>query len=206
MFRKIVCIAGVLLAGSSADAQIGNPAVMGVDTRMARPGEPAPHQTNNQDRLFAQLVAAGCLAEVELGKLATGSAKADAVRQFGDMMVREHSEANQKLTGFADADNIPLPTKLDAEHVVVRDRLQRLKDGAFDIAYIKAQIVDHQKTAQLLAWEISMGEDGDMQRLAASLLSIVLDHLRQAQEINATLTGASVRLLPEKLTTMEHKQ
>jgi putative membrane protein len=206
MFRTPLFTAAIVLAGFSALAQIGNPAGMGVDTKMARPGIPAPHQTNNQDRLFAQLAASGGLAEIELGRLASGNAKADAVKQFAEMMIRDHSDANAKLKDLADAAKIPIPDKLDSEHAVTRDRLQKLKDDAFDIAYIKAQIVDHQKTAQLLAWEISMGEDGDIQRLAASLLPVVLDHLRRAQEVNGMLTGAAVRLPPEKLAAMEHKQ
>ncbi|MBY5371532.1 DUF4142 domain-containing protein [Rhizobium sp. WSM1274] len=206
MFRRVLFTVAVVLAGSSALGQIGNPAGMGVDTRMARPGVPAPHQTNNQDRLFAQLATAGGLAEVELGNLAGGKAKADAVKQFADMMVSDHSDANRKLKELADAAKIPLSDQLDPEHALLRERLQTLEADAFDAAYIKAQIVDHQKTAQLLAWEISMGEDGDLQRLASSLLPVVLDHLRRAQEIHGLLTGASVRLPPETLAEMEHRQ
>jgi putative membrane protein len=74
------------------------------------------------------------------------------------MMVKDHSDANGKLKDLAEAARIPLPEQLDAEHAIVRDRLQKLDGDAFDSAYIKSQIVDHQKTAQLLAWQISMGE------------------------------------------------
>ncbi|MBP1848079.1 putative membrane protein [Rhizobium petrolearium] len=197
MYRhRIILFAGLILLSGSAVAQIGNPAGMGVDTKMSKPGVPAPHQTNNQDRLFAQLITAGGLAEVELGNLASGKAKADAVKQFAEMMVRDHKDANSKLKDLADAAKIPLQTGLDPDHQVVRDHLDKLNDNAFDVAYIKAQIVDHQKTAQLLAWEISLGEDGEMQRLAASMLPTVLDHLRRAQEINGMLTGAAVRIPP----------
>lgn len=197
MYRhRIILFGGLMLLSGSAVAQIGNPAGMGVDTKMSKPGVPAPHQTNNQDRLFAQLVTAGGLAEVELGNLASGKAKADAVKQFAEMMVRDHKNANGKLKDLADAAKIPLQTGLDPDHQVVRDHLDKLNDEAFDVAYIKAQIVDHQKTAQLLAWEISLGEDGEMQRLAALMLPTVLDHLRRAQEINGMLTGAAVRIPP----------
>jgi len=187
----------------AAAAQMGNPAGMGVDTRMARPGIPAPHQTNNQDRLFAQLAAAGGIAEVELGKLAGAKAKEDAVGRFAEMMVRDHSDANGKLKDLAAAAKIPIPDQLDAEHAIVRDRLQKLDGDAFDTAYVKTQIVDHQKTAQLLAWEISMGEDADMQRLAAALLPNVLDHLRMAQELNALLTGAALRMPTRQTVTKD---
>jgi putative membrane protein len=201
----IVALSALLLLSGTAAAQIGNPAGMGVDTRMAKPGVPAPNQTNNQDRLFAQLAAAGGLAEVELGRMAGQKASADAAKQFADRMVQDHSDANGKLKNLADAAKIPLPTELDADHQVVRDRLDKLNGEAFDRAYIAAQIVDHQTTAQLLAWEISFGEDAEMQRLAGSMLPTVLDHLRQAQEINAALTGAGIRFLPEAMAANAHQ-
>lgn len=206
MYRHhIILFGGLMLLSGSAVAQIGNPAGMGVDTRMSKPGIPAPHQTNNQDRLFAQLAAAGGVAEVELGNLASGKAKADAVKQFAEMMVRDHTDANGKLKSLADAAKIPIPTGLDPDHQVVRDRLDKLTGDVFDVAYIKAQIVDHQKTAQLLAWEISLGEDGEIQRLAASMLPTVLDHLRRAQEINGMLTGAAIRVPPPSVAMKEQK-
>ncbi|OHV78819.1 DUF4142 domain-containing protein [Rhizobium sp. LCM 4573] len=207
MYRQLIAPFGMLvLLSGTAFAQIGNPAGMGADTRMTEPGIPAPHQTNNQDRLFAQLLAAGGLPEVEFGNIAGDKAKADAVRQFADMMVRDHTDANAKLKDLAEAARIPLPTELDPDHQVVRDRLDKLTDEAFDEAYIKAQIVDHQKTAQLLAWEIAFGEDAEMQRQAAAMLPVVLDHLRRAQEINAMLTGAGVRILPEAMAVNDQKR
>ncbi|WP_368516691.1 DUF4142 domain-containing protein [Rhizobium sp.] len=201
----IVALSALGLFAGTATAQIGNPAGMGVETRMAKPGIPAPNQTNNQDRLFAQLAAAGGLAEVELGRVAGQKASADPVKQFADRMVQDHSDANGKLKNLADAAKIPLPTEPDADHQVVRDHLDKLNGEAFDRAYIAAQIVDHQKTAQLLAWEISLGEDAEMQRLAGSMLPIVLDHLRQAQEINAALSGAGIRFLPDAVAASEHR-
>ena len=201
----IVALSALGLFAGTTTAQIGNPAGMDVDTRMAKPGIPAPNQTNNQDRLFAQLAAAGGLAEVELGRVAGQKASADPVKQFADRMVQDHSDANGKLKNLADAAKIPLPTELDADHQVVRDHLDKLNGEAFDRAYIAAQIVDHQKTAQLLAWEISLGEDAEMQRLAGSMLPIVLDHLRQAQEINAALSGAGIRFLPDAVAASEHR-
>lgn len=203
--RHIFLLGALVLLSGTAAAQIGNPAGMGVDTRMSKPGVPAPHQTNNQDRLFARLAAAGGLAEVELGKMAGEKAKADAVKEFADMMVRDHTDANTKLKDLADAAKIPLPTELDPDHQLVRDRLNKLTDEAFDAGYIKAQIVDHQKTAQLLAWELSFGEDAEMQRLAAAILPVVLDHLRRAQEINAMLTGAAVRIPTEGMAINKSK-
>jgi putative membrane protein len=80
------------------------------------------------------------------------------VKDFGRQMVADHSKANQQLAQLAQAANIPQSRDLDEEHKAMRSRLQRLSGGDFDLAYIRGQIGDHQKTAQLFEWEIGFGQ------------------------------------------------
>ncbi|MBB4184802.1 DUF4142 domain-containing protein [Sinorhizobium terangae] len=189
MSRFAGCYLATALLAVPAAAQIGNPAGLDADTRMAKPGVPALHQTNNQDRLFARLAAAGGMAEVELGKLAAGKTETEAVKEFANRMVTDHGTANDRLKQLAEASKMPLPEKLDAEHAAIRKRLQSLNGKAFDLAYIKAQIVDHQKASHLLQWEISSGEDAELQRYAAEILPRVLLHLEMARNIHDELAG-----------------
>lgn len=187
----------LLLAPAAAAAQIGNPAGMGADTKMAAPGEPAPHQTNNTDRLFAQLLASGGKAEVELGQLAAERAGGEPVRAFGKRMAQDHDKGNAQLMELADAAKIPLPDALTPEDQALREKLAGLQGAAFDDAYMRAQITAHQKTAQLLSWELSNGQDKQMQQFAGKLLPVVMDHLAEANRIAAALTGAADRMAPD---------
>jgi putative membrane protein len=193
MYRFAMIAAAIGLTATSAAAQMGNPGFWGADTKMEKPGVPAPHQTNNTDRLFAQLAAAGGMAEVEFAKMTLQKGRAKSVKDFADMMAKDHSAANDKLRELADAAKIPLPEDVTPDHTEVKKRLDGLEGAAYDVAYIKAQIVDHQKTAQLLTWEIGSGEDAQLQRFAADTLPKVLRHLEAAQTIHAELTGAAIR-------------
>jgi putative membrane protein len=187
--RDFLTIVLMVIITTPATAQMGNPAGFAPDTRMQEPGVPAAHQTNNQDRLFAQLAAAGGLAEVDFGKLAGTKAADPSVKEFAQAMVQDHSDANTKLKALADAAKIPLPDTLDADQKATRQKLDAAEGQAFDVAYIRAQIIDHQKTAQLLTWEIGSGEDAQLQRYAAATLPAVMKHLRMAQNIASALTG-----------------
>lgn len=187
-----ICMAGLLAFASPVHAQFGNPAGMAPDTRMEAPGKPAPGSTNYQDRLFAQLVAAGGMAEVSFGKLAGKSDNAD-VKKFGDQMVRDHSKANDQLKQLADKSKIPLPQDLDEEHQRKSNELQKLKGDEFDLAYIDGQIVDHQKTIQLLEWEIDSGEDAALQHFASDSLPLIFQHLQMAQDIKAKVVMRSAQ-------------
>jgi putative membrane protein len=200
----IVPAATIAFLASSAAAQLGNPGTATPGTGQAAPGIPAPHQTNVTDRLFARLAATGGKAEVGLAQLAEQKAVSSAVKDFARMMGEDHSKANDKLAALAQAAGIPLPGDLDPDHKAVREKLEKVSGADFDAAYILAQIEDHQKTVQLLEWEIGSGEDAPLQQFAAETLPIVLGHLRRAQEVASQLTGQTpLEIAPRVSSTSE---
>jgi putative membrane protein len=177
---------------AAALAQIGNPGFMDPTTRFESPGVPAPNQSNVTDKLFAQLAAEGGMAEVVLGELAVGKSGDSAVGDFARRMVDDHTAANERLAGIAEASGIPLPDALNAEHATLRDRLEGLDGAAFDLVYMRAQVVDHQKTVQLLVYEIGQGQNAELQRFAADTLPTVLDHLKMARAIVSDLAHGRI--------------
>lgn len=185
--RHVAIALGLALLPAAAVAQIGNPAGMAPDTRMEAPGKPAPNQTNYQDRLFAHLASSGGMAEVEFGRLAAEKAANTRVKEFAQRMVEDHGKANDTLKGLADKSKIPLPDELGPDHQKQRAELEKLEGAAFDLAYMQGQVVEHQKTVQLLAWEIDSGQDAEIQRFAAATLPTVMRHLEMARDLVAEL-------------------
>jgi putative membrane protein len=177
-------------------AQMGNPGFMAPDTRSGEGGVPVPDQRNNTDILFVELVGEGGLAEVALGELAVKKAAAPDVTHFAERMVADHGAANDKLAARAEEAGIPVPTELNAEHVAVRSQLEGLGAPMFDLTYMRAQIVDHQKSAQLLEWEITSGQNAALQRFAADVLPAVLEHLAMARGIVEQLSREQVAAVP----------
>jgi putative membrane protein len=190
--RAAAITLGLILMCVPASAQIGNPAGMAPDTRMQQPGVPAPGQSNYQDQLFAQLAASGGSAEIELSKLAADRSSQDAVRRFAERMVNDHRKANESLTRIAGQSDIPLPSEVDEDHKRILANLENLDGAEFDRAYLAAQIVDHQKTAQVLAWEIGSGQNADLQQFASEVLPTVLEHLELARRTQAQLASGAL--------------
>lgn len=194
--RFTILVMTLALLSGTAAAQIGNPGFMRADTRFDENGIALPHQPNPDDRLFAILVGEGGKAEVALGELAAERASSNAVAEFGRRMVEDHTAANEKLAGIAEDSGIPLPEELNAEHQAMLEKLQELEGAEFDLAYMQGQLVDHQKTTNLLIWEIGFGQDGALQRFAAATLPTVLDHLEQARAIIGELTQNQIAAAP----------
>jgi putative membrane protein len=179
-----------LLAAGPVSAQTGpgNPAGMRPGTPQSAPGMPAPNEPNQNDRLFVYEATIGGKAEVEFGQLAEQKGRVQALKDFAHQMAADHGQANQQLTQLAQAANIPQPGDFDEEHKAMRAQLDKLSGADFDLAYIRGQIADHQKTAQLFEWEIGSGQDPQLKNFAAQVLPIVLRHLQMAIAIQYQLT------------------
>jgi putative membrane protein len=192
--RLLATVSIVALAAAtpaSAQTGTGNPAGMAPGTPQSAPGMPAPNQPNQNDRLFAEVAAIGGKAEVEFGQFAEQKGRSQAVKDFARQMVADHGKANQQLMQLAQAANLPQPGELDEEHKAMRGQLDKPTGGDFDLAYIRGQVADHQKTAQLLEWEIGSGQDPQLKNFAAQILPVVLRHLQMASSIEYQLTATA---------------
>ena len=182
-----------LLAAAPALAQTGtgNPAAMAPGTPQSAPGMPAPNQPNQNDRLFVQVATIGGNAEVAFGQLAEQKGRSPAVRDFGHQMAADHGKANQQLMQLAKAANLPQPGEPDEEHKAMHRQLDQSGGADFDLVYIRGQVADHQKTAQLLEWEIGSGQDPQLKAFASQALPIVLRHLQIASNIELQLNATA---------------
>jgi putative membrane protein len=195
MFGKAaVLVASVVLSPMTAGAQsFGNPGGLSPDTPRLESGNPAPDHSNTQDKLFVREAALGGRAEVDLGKLAQSKASAEPVRSFAKRMVDDHGKSNEQLMKLARGVNTQLPKELDPEHKTVRTELDRASGANFDRAYLASQIQDHQRTANLLQYEISYGQNEGLKKYAADTLPAVLEHLEMAKLHFAQLTSPPSR-------------
>ncbi|HEY0821514.1 MAG TPA: DUF4142 domain-containing protein [Rhizobacter sp.] len=101
--------------------------------------------------------------------------------------------AAPRLAAVARTMNLPANPEPDPDQKAARARLEGLQGAAFDAAYLQSQLIDHQKTVQLLIWQIGQGQDAALQSLAMELLPTVVDHLREAQALYAEHTGAGLQ-------------
>jgi len=145
------------------------------------------------DDAFVTKVAQGGMAEVELGKLASEKASADAVKQFGQRMVTDHGKANDELKTLAANKKITLPTDIGAEHKALRDRLTKLSGAAFDQAYMKAMVADHVKDVNEFRMESKSGKDPDVKAWAGKTLPTLEEHLKMARSANGTVGTSGVK-------------
>jgi putative membrane protein len=143
-----------------------------------------------QDLEFAQKAAEGGLMEVQFGELAQQQAKDEQVVQFGERMVQDHGQANEKLMAIAEQKGIQLPQELPEDAQQKYDELQQLSDAEFDQAYMDEMVQDHQKDIELFEQQAESGEDPDLRAFAEESLPTLREHLERAKEVQSQVTAA----------------
>ena len=135
------------------------------------------------DRQFMTHAAQGGMAEVRLGQLASDHANADAVKQFGQRMVQDHSKANDELSQLAQRKGVDLPKDLDTEQQATMDRLSKLSGSEFDRAYIRDMVRDHVEDVREFQRESRTAQDADLKAWVTKTLPTLQEHLRMARTV-----------------------
>ena len=141
------------------------------------------------DGTFYKKAAEAGMYEVDAGKQAQEKGTNEAVKDFGAMMVKDHTAAGDKLQALAQSKNITLPTSASVGEMASKTELDVLSGDTYDKAYIKSQIKAHRAAIALFKKEISSGQDADAKAFATATLPTLQMHLKK---INAIAANAGV--------------
>ncbi|HYZ62531.1 MAG TPA: DUF4142 domain-containing protein [Acetobacteraceae bacterium] len=197
MIRTLTaCAVTALLAAAPTWAQqtgAPNPAGAPPGPPDRAAGAPAANQPNDADRIFVNAIALGNRAEIAFAELANQRTQVAGIQQFARRMVQDHTRAGDRLQQVARPAGLPLPGELDQDRRTQQAALERLNGAAFNSAYIRGQIADHQQAVQLLEFEIGSGQDPALKQFAVETLPVVMTHLELAQALAAETLGAATR-------------
>ncbi len=141
---------------------------------------------DNPDESFFKKAAEAGMAEVEAGHMAQEKGASQAVKDFGAMMVKDHTAANNKLMKIAAAKNVELPRGPGMMNKAKEKKADMKSGESFDKDYVRGQIKAHEDTIELLQKEIDSGKDADAQAFARETLPKVKMHLDKINQIAAS--------------------
>lgn len=134
-------------------------------------------------------------SEIESGRLASERAQAAEIKDFAELMVRDHTEADRKLTDFAKRNSIDLTkaTPVDPIHVAL-DRAEQAQQkalgtkrgAAFDAAYIAPQVLEH-RVALSIAEEGRKYAKDEAKTLLDETYRMLGEHLARAERLQSQL-------------------
>ncbi|MBV9387402.1 MAG: DUF4142 domain-containing protein [Chroococcidiopsidaceae cyanobacterium CP_BM_ER_R8_30] len=173
------------------------------------PGQPSTQANlSKADKQFMTKAAQGGMAEVQLAQLAAQNASSDAVKDYAQRMISDHTQINNQLMLLASQVGFTLPTTIDSKDQATYDKLSKLTGSSFDKAYIKsAGVKDHTQQVSLFQHEAQKGQDPSVKAFAAQNLRTIQEHLQMAKAIESgNTTGSSTTQPSSNMNTTQPTQ
>lgn len=139
------------------------------------------------DSNFVHEAAIGGMMEVEAGNLAQQNAANQSVKDFGGMMVTDHSKANSELQGLASSHALTLPAALPADKQKHMDAMKKMTGKAFDKHYMDMMVNDHKKTIDKFKMASEKCDDANLKSWASQTLPTLQKHHDSAVAIKKRL-------------------
>ena len=184
------------------------------DKDKGAPGPDTPKATGKSSRLsrgdenFIKDACRGGHMEVEMGKLGVQKAESGEVKRFSQRLIDDHTKAGTELKQLAASKGLTLPEQEkiagnanDTERTQVREKadadrgdhkghaelkkLENLSGTAFDSAFIKMAVNDHEKDVKEFEKVARNADDADVKAFAAKTLPTLQEHLQQAKNLQS---------------------
>lgn len=139
---------------------------------------------SNDPADFYESAASANQFEIDASKLALERSKNADIQSFAKTMVKDHTEAAQKLTNLATSKSVDLPTQLLKRHQVMLDGLKEKEAGsAFDDDYRMKMVLSHKEAVSLFDQSAKESPDPDIRKFALSMMTTLQTHGGHAQKM-----------------------
>jgi putative membrane protein len=165
----------------SAEAAKDSNAVK-MDSTSADSTKMIPATVSKADQDFAVNTAIAGMTEIQAAQMAEQKTKAKDVKDYAEMMVKDHTAAADKLKTIATQKNITLPATLTPDAQKDLDNLQQETGNKFDKDYMAMMVSDHKKVIGAFENESKNGSDADIRAFADSTLHTLRIHLDKAEK------------------------
>lgn len=179
-----VSVAALALAACGSDDTADETVAEATATDTALPTDAATPDTTSPQG-FVDTMAASDMFEIEAGRLAQEMGESQAIKDFGAMMVKDHTASSDKLkAAVAEAGNgltiNPTMTR------VQQGLLEQLRTGGenFDAMYAQQQADAHETALGVLQTQAQSGTVARLKAFAAETAAVVEGHLEQARALD----------------------
>lgn len=109
----------------------------------------APTVSADDREFIAEMTMAG-LFEAQLAQMTVEQAASEDVKAYGQMMLRDHGQANAELAAIARQMKVTPPKTLDRKHQEIVTRLSKLRGPEFDRDYMAVMVDSHRDAVDQL--------------------------------------------------------
>jgi putative membrane protein len=145
------------------------------------------------DPQIAMIAVTADNVDIDAGKLAASKAADPKVKEFAELMVRDHTSVNDQATALAKRLNVTpeesaTSKSLKADGDKMLTKLKGLSGAAFDKAYVDNEVTYHQTVLDAIDKTlIPNAKNADLKSLLESVRPVIASHLDHAKMIQKSV-------------------
>ncbi len=116
------------------------------------------------------------------GKLATKKGTTEAIRDYGQWMIKDQAILLKEIKRMAATRNITLPTNISEEKEEGREKLADKEGTDFDEKFVKMMTIDHERDVKLFEKALQFKDKG-VSSFARKYLPTIQAHLNKIEAI-----------------------
>lgn len=139
---------------------------------------------SNDDQKFLRKAGESGMLEIQASQLAAQKSQHPAVRDFAEMMIKDHTAVDNELKTLAESKGFQLPVELDGGKARLMEKLRGLDGHDFDEEYVDEVAVDaHEDAVDLFEDAADDADDADIKAFAAKHLPSLQKHLEMGRQL-----------------------
>ena len=138
------------------------------------------------DQEFITDAANGGKFEVESSRVALSKQSTDATTDLAQQLIRDHSQANDKLESLADSKGVDMPEQMSPDQTSKLEQLQAAQGEQFERMFETMQADAHREAIALFERCAKYCQDLDVRQFAADTLPTLQSHMQHVQQMQAT--------------------
>jgi putative membrane protein len=148
----------------------------------ATPAAAAPAADSHAAQFLTDAIR-GDNAEIKAGQAAQSMGSSQGVKDFGKMLVDDHTKARDQASEVAKAMNVPVPSDTPPEADQELKMTMGMTGAAFDKDFVTMEVKDHKKDIAKFQAEASSSDPSQVTDLAKQTLPTLKKHLQTAQSL-----------------------
>jgi putative membrane protein len=148
-------------------------------------GSALAQSPDKDSQSFIKTAIEGNIGEIDAGKLAQEKGKNPAVKQMGAMLVKDHTEANEKAKAAAAAVNVTPPTGSSISAKATYLKLKVLSGDSFDRSFANSMVSDHE--SDIKEYQKEAQKSDAVGTYAKETLPTLQKHLQEAKQLQQQL-------------------
>lgn len=140
---------------------------------------------DSHDVKFVKQEAAAGMALVKLAGLGAQKAVRPEVKAFAEMIVKDHTTANEELSKLAATKGVEISAVIAPKYAEAFQNLEKTESADFDKEFLNVAVSSHKKCVGSFENAAQSAADSDVKSWAEEKLPTLKAHLAQAQKLSS---------------------